>query len=84
MRWNIALHAGIVVDKPGTTNLAMRLKYCVFNDISHLWKSVLELVGHEESGEASTNGEYFDLPWGVGEFGVELERIVANVIVIAY
>lgn len=74
--WYITLYPRIVICKPRATNITARFENCVLNNVSHLWETVLEFVGHEKPRESSSNSKYFDFPWLVGKVGAELEGIV--------
>lgn len=75
---NITLHSRVIIHKPSASNVTPRFKYCVINDILHVWKSVLELVRHQQAGEPSANGEDLDSLGGICELGGQLERIAGR------
>ena len=51
----------------------MCLEDSMVDEILHLWKTMLELVRHQEATETSTNRENFDLSWSLRKVFGQLE-----------
>lgn len=79
--WDIALNAGIVIGEPRSANIVSGLEYGMLDYVPHGRKSVLELVCHDQAGEASANSEDPYFPRSVSILCTQLEGIESFVFV---
>lgn len=62
---NITLNTRIVICEPGSTDIISSFEDRVVNNLSHVRKSVLELVCHQKTREAGADGEDLDFSWSI-------------------
>lgn len=64
MRRNVTLDPRVGVCDPSAANLGTFFEYGVVHNGIHVWKAMLELVCHQETGKPCTNSDDSDLPRG--------------------
>jgi len=73
VRRYITLDTRIGVNQPSSSKFIVSLKDRVLYVVLHLWKPMLELMSHKQTGKARTDGDDTKFPWSVCIFVVQGE-----------